>query len=259
MKNSPLLLPAHRFNKNKAFTLIELLVVIAIIAILAAILFPVFARARENARKASCMSNLKQVGLGFMQYSQDYDENVVPIRTGNASSAYFSWSQIIQPYIKSTQVLVCPSNSKVQSYAYNMSSGGAPNRSLATYNYPAQTVFLVDAIGSNTLGANQSLLFFIAGFDAYGREQTRIVTAGLPTSSSACTPEALSNPAVHLEGSNYMFADGHVKWLKYNAGGTGCSTTVPAERMVNGVSVGLHREGVLYNPDNPEPGGAIYQ
>jgi prepilin-type N-terminal cleavage/methylation domain-containing protein/prepilin-type processing-associated H-X9-DG protein len=87
------------------FTLIELLVVIAIIAILAAILFPVFARARENARRASCQSNLKQIGLGIMQYTQDYDE-----KYPHRSNAIASWRQIVQPYIKSTQLFRCPSN-----------------------------------------------------------------------------------------------------------------------------------------------------
>src|SRR4028119_1048011 len=100
---------AARQNRKKGFTLIELLVVIAIIAILAAILFPVFARARENARRASCQSNLKQIGLGLMQYTQDYDEkyplfNENPGGPGNNSPARPNWTQIIQPYIKSTQL-----------------------------------------------------------------------------------------------------------------------------------------------------------
>src|SRR3712207_1528949 len=89
-----------------AFTLIELLVVIAIIAILAAILFPVFARARENARRASCQSNLKQIGLGIMQYAQDYDETMVPVTNGAGR-----WHDHVQPYVKSTQLFRCPSNS----------------------------------------------------------------------------------------------------------------------------------------------------
>ena len=122
----------HPIRANRsAFTLIELLVVIAIIAILAAILFPVFARARENARKSSCQSNLKQIGLASMQYAQDYDESLYPHRfnatgknpflqanggqfttaqiTGTAQDKIF-WVSLLQPYIKSYQVFVCPSN-----------------------------------------------------------------------------------------------------------------------------------------------------
>ena len=122
---------------GSAFTFIELLMVIAILAILAAILFPAFARARENARKASCQSNLKQIGLGTAQYSQDYDEKLYPHRfnattgknpllTANggpgpdagitesaadkgAPSKIF-WISLLQPYVKSYQVFVCPSN-----------------------------------------------------------------------------------------------------------------------------------------------------
>ena len=100
-------------TKN-AFTLIELLVVIAIIAILAAILFPVFARARENARRASCQSNLKQMGLGIIQYVQDYDEKFPQgyYYPDNNSSAggYIHWSGTTQPYLKSLQIFVCPSD-----------------------------------------------------------------------------------------------------------------------------------------------------
>ena len=88
-------------NRKTGFTLIELLVVIAIIAILAAILFPVFARARENARRSSCMSNMKQIGLGVMQYLQDYDERYMP--------EHDEWVDAVQPYIKSTQIFRCPS------------------------------------------------------------------------------------------------------------------------------------------------------
>src|SRR3954469_17430376 len=90
----------------RGFTLIELLVVIAIIAILAAILFPVFARARENARRAACQSNLKQIGLGIAQYTQDYDERLPGVGGQNTT---YSWRSRIDPYIKSTQIFLCPS------------------------------------------------------------------------------------------------------------------------------------------------------
>ncbi len=123
---------APGFIKLKGFTLIELLVVIAIIAILAAILFPVFARARENARRASCQSNLKQIGLASMQYAQDYDErlyahrynsgaNTNPLMQSNGGPVPNSditspatdrtfWISLLQPYAKSLQVFQCPSN-----------------------------------------------------------------------------------------------------------------------------------------------------
>jgi prepilin-type N-terminal cleavage/methylation domain-containing protein/prepilin-type processing-associated H-X9-DG protein len=119
----------------RGFTLIELLVVIAIIAILAAILFPVFARARENARRSSCQSNLKQLALGFHQYTQDYDERMplpgwftVPNGSYNAGAggprkAYHvgsfvtTWADEIEPYIKSTQIFTCPSDPKPNQYA----------------------------------------------------------------------------------------------------------------------------------------------
>jgi prepilin-type N-terminal cleavage/methylation domain-containing protein/prepilin-type processing-associated H-X9-DG protein len=112
-------------ERRKAFTLIELLVVIAIIAILAAILFPVFAQAREAARKASCTSNMKQLGLAFMMYSQDYDEMFVtnswdtpPLPPGTDVEPWWPanqqtamhWPWRIQPYLKNRQVLVCPSD-----------------------------------------------------------------------------------------------------------------------------------------------------
>ena len=100
---------------QSGFTLIELLVVIAIIALLAAILFPVFARARENARKSSCQNNLKQIGLGFAQYSQDFDGYFPGSETevqSVPSSKVRNWSSIIFPYVKSGQIFVCPSGER---------------------------------------------------------------------------------------------------------------------------------------------------
>ena len=117
--------------------MIELLVVIAIIAILAAILFPVFARARENARRTSCLSNMKQIGLGALQYSQDYDEKWMqglrdepPYLLPNGVPA--TWDLVLQPYIKSTQVLTCPSDS---GGAMDLPGFGRVRRSYATTEY----------------------------------------------------------------------------------------------------------------------------
>lgn len=127
-------------SQKKAFTLIELLVVIAIIAILAAILFPVFARAREQARKTTCLSNIKQLGLGFLMYAQDYDEKMPGIPFGSCPTCWpwaawpgtADWTGVftvgIQPYLKNQQLLQCPSGADANnrwsgangiSYCYN--------------------------------------------------------------------------------------------------------------------------------------------
>jgi prepilin-type N-terminal cleavage/methylation domain-containing protein/prepilin-type processing-associated H-X9-DG protein len=104
-------------STKRAFTLIELLVVIAIIAILAAILFPVFAQARESARKISCLSNFRQVNLGILQYIQDYDELMVPANTNGYAIGClgcgrpdYIWPELVQPYFKNWQVFRCPSD-----------------------------------------------------------------------------------------------------------------------------------------------------
>src|ERR1700722_14858727 len=97
-------------NDRSGFTLIELLVVIAIIAILAAILFPVFAQARDKARQTACLSNEKQFGTAWLMYAQDYDEYTVPVRWGTAGNQYFPLRAMLDPYIKNTAVFVCPSD-----------------------------------------------------------------------------------------------------------------------------------------------------
>jgi len=149
-------------NTRKGFTLIELLVVIAIIAILAAILFPVFAKVREKARAISCVSNEKQIGLGLIQYQQDNDETFPSgIYTfqaaAGASGAGAGWAGTISPYVKSTGVFKCPDDSTSQqtpvagityypvSYALNSNAAG---QTVATQQAPASTVLLFEVQGA---------------------------------------------------------------------------------------------------------------
>jgi prepilin-type N-terminal cleavage/methylation domain-containing protein/prepilin-type processing-associated H-X9-DG protein len=221
-----------------AFTLIELLVVIAIITILAAILFPVFARARENARRAGCQSNLKQIALGIFQYTQDYDEKlpVLMVNDSPSPTAPFGWADALQPYLKSTQIFQCPSekhatpvgtaapfiglpNPEARGYTdYFMNNEAFQNdgrglgRSIAQFSYPAQTVLLGDT-GYGAGGVETSARYSING---------RTESNG---GSHCATTETAGTLAViyyyddsrHLEGTNFAFIDGHVKWQKDGA------------------------------------------
>jgi len=167
-------------HKKQGFTLIELLVVIAIIAILASILFPVFQKVRENARRASCASNLKQIGLGMMQYTQDSDENICPPFEGVSGANASTWDRLMQPYVKSQGVITCPSDAyspsvDVQNGAivagsikrsYTMPShlgwlwwdgqnngnGTTFSVSLAKINYPSITIQLFERDDCNSVG-----------------------------------------------------------------------------------------------------------
>lgn len=216
---------------RRAFTLIELLVVIAIIGILAAILFPVFARARENARRANCQSNLKQIGLGFAQYTQDYDELLPLVADGsNGNGRLAVWNpysgfsptntrfdmgqSTLMPYVKSTQIWVCPSDSTGRtngdSYASNSCAYGPldadfrrPGKSLAAFENTASWMLLSEERASVASGTTD---------DGY---------------QSLVANNQLSDR--HLDGSNLAFLDGHVKWYRpekafadgYQIGATG--------------------------------------
>ncbi|MCD6351941.1 MAG: DUF1559 domain-containing protein [Armatimonadetes bacterium] len=144
---------------RKGFTLIELLVVIAIIAILAAILFPVFAQAREKARQASCQSNLKQLALGFLMYAQDYDEKFPAYSPGDPYYTGYWWAWKIYPYVKNTQIFDCPTSpdgvgtnpntalgsSYDGNYGWNYDGTEGSVASLATIEYPAETYLVFDS------------------------------------------------------------------------------------------------------------------
>jgi type II secretory pathway pseudopilin PulG len=138
-----------------AFTVIELLVIIAIIAILAAILFPVFAQAREKARQSACASNTRQLAVGVLMYAQDYDETLVPTAIASQSSDGTLRPALIHPYLKNDHIRLCPSdsNSKLNSYGLNELifadltdpiTGNHTVRTLAEIQSPSSTVMLAE-------------------------------------------------------------------------------------------------------------------
>ena len=209
--------PGHR----RGFTLIELLVVIAIIAILAAILFPVFAKAREKARSTSCLSNLKQLGLAFMQYSQDYDE-MMPLGMQH-EGARLNWWDITQPYVKSYEVIKCPSKQNfTRGYGCNINVMGWGNaKSIAEIDNPAGTFVLADAAQCTTAvtGATTVLQFkdFEQTFTHWDITVPHSWTGG-GSYWTGTTSNLHRRPiARHMEGLNIAFADGHCKWMRGEA------------------------------------------
>lgn len=243
-------------KRKNGFTLIELLVVVAILSLLAAILFPVFSRARENARRVSCQSNHKQIGLALMQYVQDNDEKFPPfIPNVVRNHALF----VIRPYLKSYQIYHCPSDSTeisdpnalkfflpgegwVAVCSYNMT------RDAGTADAPAPGAYwgLIDAVGVSLADVpNPAETIMITEHKgvsdpdngAYHDNYTRRVSA--TTNNFTGPNEDPSNLVTvrHLEGANYSFADGHVKWFPrkdapYNENGeaTGANATINGVR-----------------------------
>ena len=207
---------------KRGFTLIELLVVIAIIAILAAILFPVFAKAREKARQTSCLSNLKQIGLGILQYTQDYDEKFpvymvgqgagtgayVLAPAGNPGSIYtvsdggsgampncglyLSWMDVIYPYVKNVQIFRCPSQA----------AGTTPNYG---YSQKLGTQALTGGIALGTVTNPSMCPMSLDYLTVYGYANPS------DYNSAGWLASATMHP--HNNGHNAVMVDGHAKWF----------------------------------------------
>jgi prepilin-type N-terminal cleavage/methylation domain-containing protein/prepilin-type processing-associated H-X9-DG protein len=223
---------------RRAFTLIELLVVIAIIAILAAILFPVFAQAREKGRQAVCTSNEKQIGLAILQYAQDYDEALPPSNYNDPvkPTSPTTWMYIIDSYVKAgypeaaaatksnvASVFACPdfaatavtaNATPAHSYVANANimppwitgSGETPDTNppttLAALHQPAQVVLIGEAAGGSRI--------FTWGDDV---DTAPIIPGQTSAVFGSCQAIYLRARLRHSGGSNYLFGDGHVKWF----------------------------------------------
>ncbi len=188
-------------KRRGAFTLIELLVVIAIIAILAAILFPVFAKAREKARQSSCLANVKQIGLATLQYTQDYDE-VLPVH--QRSGRTISVQTQIQPYLKNEQIWACPSESAQYYYYYDNPTGTGAVYSTYKGSYGWNL-----RLGSVGIGPSVGM-----------KALATITTPAEVGAWSDCQPSLTHLQdnnyyrtwVRHNEGGNMVYVDGHTKW-----------------------------------------------
>ena len=217
--------------KKRGFTLIELLVVIAIIAILAAILFPVFAKAREKARQAACLSNMKQLGLAAVMYADDYDDNPPPGGITWGGNDYL-WNQLCQPYIKSKALMICPSFPKTQAeqddwllmwhhsgYSMNLHIATIPfwNRkgtTLGNINNVANTYMFMDGVGFvlsvwdvMAPSSNPWVLYYLPGVGDEGVDISKIIN-----NYPQYTKDIKSGR--HSNGVNIAYCDGHAKFAK---------------------------------------------
>ena len=259
MRTASMLAVPRRINqmttKRLGFTLIELLVVIAIIAILAAVLFPVFATAREKARQSSCASNEKQLGIAMMQYVQDYDEQFPCGAFAGVGYAGQAWAGAIYPYVKSTAAYACPSDTSLPisgsyqvSYAYNMNivststyqdartmnivaRGAACNNS--KFTAPVMTVMLFEVTSDSALVTswNEGNLSLSAASETINLNRQGNPNCVMDTgylggaySASGIQTALYKSPVGrHSGGSNFIMSDGHVKWLNPTAVSPGLS------------------------------------
>jgi prepilin-type N-terminal cleavage/methylation domain-containing protein/prepilin-type processing-associated H-X9-DG protein len=214
---------------RRGFTLIELLVVIAIIAILAAILFPVFAKAREKARQTSCLNNNRQLATAFLMYAQDYDERcmhsgvflsaiAVPGSGGAADGSNVNWWRYeLQPYVKNWQIFLCPSgpsvgdpsyagNQLTRQYGFNTYVTGV---AMGTIQSPATTVALGDCAHWLSSSGGCNLKAF-----AWPAMEKRVTGDPCNANQTVLQNERFTR---HNGGSNLCFCDGHAKWMAATA------------------------------------------
>ncbi len=201
-------------TRPPGFTLIELLVVIAIIAILAAILFPVFAKAREKARQASCLSNMRQIGVAMMMYIDDNDEAFCVVECSGLPQPR-KWFEPIAPYMKNTQILFCPSlrgaaTTGTPKTDYVLSGCFAQGAPLARFDRPAEQIMVAER------GADKPY----EGYkpwptDGVSWDNLAGYRHGAPNPHDHFTH--LAKDARHNGGANYTLADGHAKWMRWDS------------------------------------------
>jgi prepilin-type N-terminal cleavage/methylation domain-containing protein/prepilin-type processing-associated H-X9-DG protein len=220
-------------QKSTGFTLIELLVVIAIISLLAAILFPIFARARENARRASCQSNLKQLGLANAQYMQDYDGIYAPAslnrvdfqHSDDGFASVPSYYDLLMPYAKSDQLFVCPSDTRAlirnsarrqigiagydRAFSYGLNAGTSSNACLGP-GHPYSNTAGCGPFRDSALADPARVIYAADGRGRGSNQQYSWQVTNAPDSSTTAARVEFR----HLETANFLFCDGHVKALQ---------------------------------------------
>ena len=241
-------------NKQKGFTLIELLVVIAIIAILAAILFPVFQKVRENARRTACLSNLKQIGLAITQYTQDFDE-----KEPHGASPYgqgSGWASSVYPYIKSIAVFQCPDDSThgTRASSYGMNSNfviGSPtpnalgaqadSHSLADFASPASTVMFFEVTNNAGYDLSNGTSVGAGGFNP-----DNIYNGGSAGGDGTGFYNLGGEPFGPFTGANLpvQYATGYMNYSDHDTGGTGTGSGAPGSPTAHfNSATGRHTDG----------------
>jgi len=271
---------------QRGFTLIELLVVIAIIAILAAILFPVFQKVRENARRASCASNEKQLGIAFTQYAQDADEGyplisyAVPTggisafsnSCGNVALNQVGWAEAIYPFVKSTGAYRCPDVPPAGNAGGNCNAGGNIGASAYALNFwiannnpagfgtavqqsddPTKQVPKFSKLNQFDFPASTFLLTEsndgTNGADTHGGSSENVQWGWTKAASQGLQPSGTLTK--HNGGANYLFTDSHVKWINASSlGGGSAATTKKSIEIAEGAMDG---NGNAIAPNGSKP------